>query len=152
LKHKIELNNINQCQKNIKFELPLEKSIKILKPIYLLILFLFFAQNCKDPKAEVVYIQNNDVHSIIDESMMNNKLATATFEIKGMTCEMGCAKTIEKKLSNLEGTSLAKVDFKNETASVLFDLNKIDKDILKSTVESIGDKKTYKVENIKISL
>ena len=31
-------------------------------------------------------------------------------------------------------------------------LNKIDKDILKSTVESIGDKKTYKVENIKISL
>ena len=49
-------------------------------------------------------------------------------------------------------TSLAKVDFKNETASVLFDLNKIDKDILKSTVESIGDKKTYKVENIKISL
>ena len=83
---------------------------------------------------------------------MNNKLATATFEIKGMTCEMGCAKTIEKKLSNLDGTSLAKVDFKNETASVLFDLNKIDKDILKSTVESIGDKKTYKVENIKISL
>ena len=130
-----------------------------MKPIYLLILFLFFAQNCKDPKAEVVYIQNNDVHNIIDESLMNideslmnNKLATATFEIKGMTCEMGCAKTIEKKLSNLDGTSLAKVDFKNETASVLFDLNKIDKDILKSTVESIGDKKTYKVENIKISL
>ena len=130
-----------------------------MKPIYLLILFLFFAQNCKDPKAEVVYIQNNDVHNIIDESLMNidesllnNKLATATFEIKGMTCEMGCAKTIEKKLSNLDGTSLAKVDFKNETASVLFDLNKIDKDILKSTVESIGDKKTYKVKNIKISL
>ena len=123
-----------------------------MKPIYLLILFLFFAQNCKDPKAEVVYIQNNDVDSIIDESLINNKLATATFEIKGMTCEMGCAKTIEKKLSNLDGTSLTKVDFKNETASVLFDLNKIDKDILKSTVESIGDKKTYKVENIKISL
>ena len=113
---------------------------------------MFFAQNCKEPKAEVVHIQNNDVHSIIDESLMNNKLATATFEIKGMTCEMGCAKTIEKKLSNLDGTSLVKVNFENETASVLFNLNKIDKDILKSTIESIGDEKTYKVENIKISL
>ena len=110
---------------------------------------MFFAQNCKDPKAEVVYIQNNDVHNIIDESLMNNKLATATFEIKGMTCEMGCAKTIEKKLSNLDGTSLAKVDFKNETASVLFDLNKIDKDILKSTVESIGDKKNLQSKKYK---
>ena len=92
-----------------------------LKPIYLLILFLFFAQNCKDPKAEVVYIQNNDVHSIIDESVMNNKLATATFEIKGMTCEMGCAKTIEKKFytnfkSISEGTSykVKKIQKKNE--------------------------------------
>ena len=37
-------------------------------------------------------------------------------------------------------------------STIKLDLNKIDKDILKSTVESIGDKKTYKVENIKISL
>ena len=111
-------------------------------------MFLFFAQNCKESKAEIVFINNNDIESNNTESLIDNK--TATFEIKGMTCEMGCAKTIEKKLSNLEGISFAKVHFEEKTASVNFDSNKIDKDILISVVESIGDMKTYKVENINI--
>jgi mercuric ion binding protein len=36
---------------------------------------------------------------------------TASFEIEGMTCAMGCAKTIEKELSNLNGVEKATVDF-----------------------------------------
>ena len=110
-------------------------------------MFLFFAQNCKESKAEIVFINNNDIESNNTESLIDK---TAAFEIKGMTCERGCAKTIEKKLSNLEGISFAKVHFEEKTASVNFDSNKVDKDILISVVESIGDKKTYKVENINI--
>ena len=36
---------------------------------------------------------------------------TASFSIEGMTCAVGCAKTIEKELSNLEGVEKATVDF-----------------------------------------
>ena len=113
-------------------------------------MFSFFAQHCKESKAEIVFIDNNDIEINSTELLVDNK--TATFEIKGMTCEMGCAKTIEKKLSNLDGISFAKVHFEEKTASLNFDSNKIDKDIIISIVESIGDMKTYKVENINIFL
>jgi mercuric ion binding protein len=41
--------------------------------------------------------------------------------IEGMTCAMGCAKTIEKELTNLDGVQKATVDFDKKTATVVFD-------------------------------
>ena len=66
-----------------------------------------------------------------------------------MTCAMGCAKTIEKKLAKTNGVLSAKVDFENELAMVEFDAEKIDKDALKNTVTSVSN--TYSVHNMKIS-
>ena len=48
------------------------------------------------------------------ESVPNNNLdddailAKAEFNIEGMTCAIGCAKTIEKKISNYEGCEVCK--------------------------------------------
>ena len=67
-----------------------------------------------------------------------------------MSCEVGCAKTIEKKLAKLDGVSKAKVDFKKEIASIEFDKTKIDNSLLISTVNSIGDNETYKVIKLEI--
>ena len=66
-----------------------------------------------------------------------------------MTCAMGCAKTIEKKLAKMDGMYNAKVDFENELATVEFDAEKIDKDALVSTVSSVS--KSYSVENLQLS-
>ena len=77
------------------------------------------------------------------------KPATAQFHIEGMTCPEGCAKTIEKKLSEMEGVQNAKVDFDKKEATVNFDLDKLKADDLVKAVETTGDGKTYKVSAVK---
>jgi Cu+-exporting ATPase len=77
------------------------------------------------------------------------KPETASFTIDGMTCPEGCAKTIEKKLSEIEGVQNAKVDFDKKQATVNFDLDKLTSDDLVKAVETTGDGQTYKVSNVK---
>lgn len=77
------------------------------------------------------------------------KMETASFNIEGMTCAMGCAATIENKLARLDGVSSAKVDFETKTATVEFDANKQTAETLTQTVEGVADGKTYKVANLK---
>ncbi|MDX6190755.1 heavy metal-associated domain-containing protein [Flavobacterium sp. Fl-318] len=74
---------------------------------------------------------------------------TASFTIDGMTCAVGCAKTIEEELSNLEGVEKAAVDFDKKTATVTFDKTIQNPENLTKVVQATGDGKTYKVSNIK---
>ncbi|KAF2507956.1 heavy-metal-associated domain-containing protein [Flavobacterium zhairuonense] len=74
---------------------------------------------------------------------------TASFEIEGMTCAMGCAKTIEKELSNLDGVEKAAVDFDKKTATITFDKTIQNQESLTRVVQATGDGKTYKVLNFK---
>lgn len=74
---------------------------------------------------------------------------TASFEIEGMTCAMGCAKTIEKELANLDGVEKATVDFDKKTATVVFDKTVQNQENLTKVVQATGDGKTYKVSNTK---
>jgi Cu+-exporting ATPase len=78
------------------------------------------------------------------------KPETASFTIDGMTCPEGCAKTIEKKLSEMNGVQNAKVDFDKKQATVNFDLDKLTSDDLVKAVETTGDGQTYKVSNVKV--
>lgn len=76
-------------------------------------------------------------------------LQTASFKIEGMTCAMGCAKTIEQKLTDLEGVEKATVDFDKKTATVSFDKTVLNQENLTKVVQETGDGKTYKVSDIK---
>lgn len=122
--------------------------MKYLKSIFLITLLLSVGLSCRNnPEAEVksVEIQEEQVVNFADRE----NYAAAQFTIKGMTCAMGCAKTIEKKLAKMDGMYNAKVDFENELATVEFDAEKIDKDALVSTVSSVS--KSYSVEDIQLS-
>jgi copper chaperone CopZ len=74
---------------------------------------------------------------------------TASFTIDGMTCAVGCAKTIEEELANLEGVEKAVVDFDKKTATVTFDKTVQNPESLTKVVQETGDGKTYKVSNMK---
>lgn len=74
---------------------------------------------------------------------------TASFEIEGMTCAMGCAKTIEKELTNLDGVEKATVDFEKKTATVVFDKTVQNQENLTKVVQATGDGKTYTVSKFK---
>jgi Cu+-exporting ATPase len=76
-------------------------------------------------------------------------LQTASFTIDGMTCAVGCAKTIEEELTNLEGVDKAIVDFDKKTATVTFDKTIQNPENLTKVVQKTGDGKTYKVSNMK---
>ena len=77
-------------------------------------------------------------------------LETTSFKIDGMTCPMGCAAVIEKKLADLDGVEQAKVDFDQKTATISFDAAKQTPEKLVETVEHIADG-AYKVSDVKNS-
>ena len=77
------------------------------------------------------------------------KPETASFKIDGMTCSMGCAKTIEEKLAHMEGVQKATVDFDKKEAIVEFDAAVLTPEKLYATVEATGDGTTYKVSHSK---
>jgi len=79
-------------------------------------------------------------------------LQTATFEIEGMTCAMGCAATIEKKLAETEGVKEAKVDFETKTATIAFDKTVNNQESITKIVEGVADGKSYKVANYKANI
>ncbi|WP_395060638.1 heavy-metal-associated domain-containing protein [Flavobacterium sp.] len=79
------------------------------------------------------------------------KAETTSFNVEGMTCAMGCAKTIENKLVKLEGVQKATVDFDKKTATIQYDATLQTPEKLVETVEAVADGKTYKVSNVKSS-
>ncbi len=76
-------------------------------------------------------------------------LQKASFTIEGMTCAIGCAKTIQEELSGLEGVQTATVDFDKKLATVSFDKTKQTPESLTKVVQATGDGKTYTVSNMK---
>ena len=85
----------------------------------------------------------------VNKPIAPENVQTASFTIEGMTCAVGCAKTIEKELSNLEGVEKAAVDFDKKTATVTFDKTIQNPEKLTKVVQETGDGKTYKTSNIK---
>jgi mercuric ion binding protein len=73
---------------------------------------------------------------------------TASFAIEGMTCAVGCAKTIEKKLAESEGVEKATVDFDKKLATVTFDKSVQNPTSLTQVIEGVADGKTYKVVHL----
>jgi len=77
-------------------------------------------------------------------------LQKVSFTIKGMTCAIGCAKTIEEELNNLDGVQTATVDFDKELATVSFDKTVLTPEKITKVVEAAADGKSYKVSNMKL--
>lgn len=85
----------------------------------------------------------------VKKEIAEANLQTASFKVEGMTCAIGCAKTIESELSNLDGVQKAIVDFDKKLATVTFDKTVQNPESLTKVVEATADGKTYKVTNMK---
>ena len=70
------------------------------------------------------------------------------FTISGMTCEIGCAKTIQSKLTKMEGVLAAKVVFTDSIATVEFDANTLSKKDLIAFVDGIAGGDLYTASEI----
>ena len=102
--------------------------------------------SCKDTASKP--IAGSDETNTKKEVAVAAKPETASFKIDGMTCAMGCAKTIESKLSKMNGVQKATVDFDKKQATVEFDAAVISPENLSKTVEATGDGENYKVSGM----
>jgi Cu+-exporting ATPase len=120
--------------------------MKMIKNILMLTVVTVFAFSCKnEAKAEVKTVEHaSDAVAQLDP---NATYAKAEFTIEGMTCAMGCAATIEKKIAKMEGVKSSKVDFDKKLAMVEYDEAKVSPESLTKTVASVAD--MYSVKDMK---
>jgi len=119
----------------------------MIKHILILAIVTTFAFSCKnDAKAEVKTVEHaaNEAVAKLDP---NATYAKAEFTIEGMTCAIGCAATIEKKIAKMEGVKSSKVDFDKKLAMVEYDIAKVSTESLTKTVTSVAD--LYSVKDMK---
>ncbi|MBL4604189.1 MAG: heavy-metal-associated domain-containing protein [Flavobacteriaceae bacterium] len=76
------------------------------------------------------------------------KLETVSLTISGMTCQIGCAKTIQSKLSKKEGVASATVVFTDSLATVQFDANKTSPKDLIEFIDGIAGGDLYKASEV----
>jgi len=73
---------------------------------------------------------------------------TVAIEIEGMTCQIGCAKTIESKLSKTKGIKSATVTFEKKSGEFTYDANQISKEQIAEKISAIAGGKTYSTKGI----
>jgi mercuric ion binding protein len=111
---------------------------------------LIFA-SCKDNKVEAKTetASTETTAPKVKKEIAAANLQTASFKVEGMTCAVGCAKTIQEELTALDGVQTAKVDFDKKLATVTFDKTIQNPESLTKVVQATGDGKTYKVSDMK---
>ncbi|MFZ2432653.1 MAG: heavy metal-associated domain-containing protein [Lutibacter sp.] len=112
------------------------------KAMYILsIAFMLFS--CNDSKKEVSVEKSG-----IEKQEVAANYKSIEVEIEGMTCEIGCAKTIESKLSKTEGVKYSKVNFEAKVGQFTYDENKISKEDIAKKIAGIGGGDLYKATKI----
>lgn len=106
-------------------------------------LFVMSCKNETKPEVKTVEVAT-ETSKTVDP---NATYAKAEFTIEGMTCAIGCAKTIEKKIAKMDGVKSATVDFDKKLAMVEYNVAKVTPVLLEETVTIVSD--TYKVSQMK---
>ena len=126
--------------------------MNIIKQISFIALAGLLFVSCKDTSKDG-NIETPAEGTVTDTTQVKEtaaNLETTSFKIDGMTCAVGCAAMIEKKLSDLDGVENAKVDFEGKTATISFDAAKQTPETIVKTVEGIANG-VYKVSDVKSS-
>ena len=95
------------------------------------ILFVGCKEKSNETDLKETAVNTEVVAPKVKKEIAAANLQTTSFSIDGMTCAIGCAKTIQEDLTALDGVQDAKVDFDTEV------------------VESAADGKSYTVSNVK---
>ena len=99
--------------------------MKVQKILFSIAITCFILIGCK-----------NEVQEVKKENL--------SLAISGMTCEIGCAKTIQSKLSKKESVLNANVIFNDSIANIEFDANSTSKKDLIAFVDGIAGGDLYK--------
>lgn len=125
--------------------------MNFIKSIATLLLASLLLVGCKEKTDEAISDSETETGAPkVKKEFAVANLQTASFTIKGMTCAIGCAKTIQEELNGLDGVQKATVDFEKQLATVSFDKTILSPEKLTKVVEATADGKTYKVSDMKM--
>ena len=117
-----------------------------MKRISILLCCILSFVSCKQKTPEVKTIEVTVPQEVV---LSMEALVKSELQITGMTCAIGCAASIEKKLKATPGIQSATVSFESALAQIVFDPNWIQDQELSTAVQSVGA--VYKVtENIRV--
>jgi len=105
-----------------------------------LILFFISCESKTEAKEEAKETLETDV--------VAQNLQQVKVDIKGMTCEIGCARLIQSKLYKTDGVTFAKISFEDSSGIVSFDQNRIGEDGIKAVIEKTAGGDIYSVTGI----
>lgn len=123
--------------------------MKTLKNILAGVMVIALIVSCKNETQPEVKTVETDV-AVKTEKVLNPDATfiKSEFTIDGMTCEIGCARLIEKNINKMDGVKSAKVDFERKLAMVEYDESMVNHTSLEATVSKSAD--TYKVSDMKV--
>lgn len=110
--------------------------MKYLQKISILFL-LAIAVACGGKKSS-----ENTTDTLVKAQQVAN-LKTVTLAIEGMTCEIGCAKTIESKVAKIDGVVTSKVSFEAKEGVFAYDADQTNPEKITQTINTLLDGKTY---------
>ena len=113
--------------------------MKFQKVIFAVLLAFFTLSACKTDTKQTPKI----------EVAKTPKMEKVALNISGMTCEIGCAKLIQSKLSKKAGITSAKVIFKDSLGLVEFDANTISSKEINTFINGIAGGDLYTVKSSK---
>lgn len=106
----------------------------------LLLILAITTFSCNQSKSKDQPIENKSTQQ---EVAANYK--SIEVEIEGMTCEIGCARLIQSKLSKVDGITYTKVSFESGKGQFTFDTNKLSNDAIAKKIASIAGGDLYSV-------
>ncbi len=121
--------------------------MNILKHISLFLLLSLSLFSCKEEKS-TEKTNAADVNAVA-ELQKPQDLKKVAIAIQGMTCEIGCAKTIESKLSKTFGITDSKVLFEQNIGEFVYDANQISDTEIAQKIASIGNGEMYTTSEVK---
>jgi len=111
-----------------------------MKKIIYTFLIVFIAISCNEVKKDTI-INNSEAK----KSDVAASYKSIEVDIEGMTCEIGCARTIQSKLSKVNGITYSKVNFETNKGQFTYNENEIDKDEIVNKINGIAGGDLYKV-------
>ncbi len=117
--------------------------VKILINTFSITMLILLFTSCDSRKEE-----NREKNEVSEAKAVAENLRQVKVDIKGMTCEIGCARLIQSKLYKTDGVNFAKISFEDSSGIVSFDQNRLSEDQIKAIIENTAGGDIYSVTRI----
>lgn len=119
------------------------EEVKVLIKIFSISILVLFFISCESRKEAKPNMKEASETNVVAQNLKQVKV-----DIKGMTCEIGCARLIQSKLYKADGVTFAKISFEDSSGIVKFDQNRISEEGIKKIIEKTAGGDIYAVAAI----